>query len=88
MVTKNKTSFRPNLQLDETLSSLLTVKLANPQPCYNYEPPEDVVEMAKKLQWCIIKHTAAVTVGMAVVAAVFNSFNLCLPIIAVLYTLK
>ena len=71
MVTKNKTSFRPNLQLDGTLSSILTVKLANLQPYYNYEPPEDVVETAKKRH--ITKHTAAVTMGMAVVAAVFNS---------------
>ena len=29
LVTKNKTKFRPNLKLDGTLSSILTIKLAN-----------------------------------------------------------
>ena len=34
LVTKNKTMFRPNLKLDGTLSSILTVKLANPETLF------------------------------------------------------
>ena len=48
MVTKNKTKFRPNLKLDGTLSSILTIKLANPEPCHEYEPPKKILEAAKK----------------------------------------
>ena len=48
MVTKNKTVFRPNLKHDGTLSSILTVKLANSEPCLHYEPPSTVIETAKK----------------------------------------
>ena len=48
MVTKNKTAFRPNLRLGGTLSSILTVKQANPEPCHKYEPPKEVIETAKK----------------------------------------
>ena len=47
MVTKNKT-FRPNLKLDGTLSNILTVKLANPEPCHMYEPEKSVLETAKR----------------------------------------
>ena len=48
LVTKNKTKFRPNLKLDGTLASILTIKLANPQLCYKFEPPQEVIESAKK----------------------------------------
>ena len=48
MITKNKTDFRPNLKLDGTLMSILSVKLANPEPCQKYEPPKAVIETAKK----------------------------------------
>lgn len=49
MVRKNKTAFRPNLHLDATLSSILSVKLANPvPPCHEYEPPVAVIESANK----------------------------------------
>ena len=48
LVTKNKTKFRPNLKLDGTLSSILTIKLANTVPCQDYEPPKEVLESAKK----------------------------------------
>jgi hypothetical protein len=47
LVTKNKTVFRPNLKLDGTLSSILQIKLANPEPCYKYEPDQTVLEDAK-----------------------------------------
>ena len=46
LVTKNK--FRPNLKLDGTLSSILTIKLANTAPCQDYEPPKEVLESARK----------------------------------------
>ena len=47
MVTKNKTKFRPNLKVDGTLSSILTIKLANPGVCA-YEPTKDVLHSAKQ----------------------------------------
>ena len=48
MINKNKTKFRPNLVVDGTLSSLITVKLANEDNCSKYEPPKEVLESAKK----------------------------------------
>lgn len=39
--------FQPNLKLDGTLSSILQVKMANPEPCYKYEPDKTVLENAK-----------------------------------------
>ena len=47
-VTKNKTKFRPSLELDGTLSNTLTIKLANADPCYAFEPPQEVLDAAKK----------------------------------------
>ena len=43
LVTKN---VRLNLKLDGTLSSILTIKLANTAPCQDYEPPKEVLESA------------------------------------------
>ena len=48
LITKNKTKFRPNLKLNGTLSSILTIKLANTEPCHKYEPTKEVLETAKK----------------------------------------
>ncbi len=48
MVRKNKTPFRPNLSLDKTLPSLLTVKLATEEPCHKFSPPPHVVQRAGK----------------------------------------
>ena len=48
LVTKSKTKFRLNLKLDGTLSSILTIKLANTAPCQDYEPPKEVLESARK----------------------------------------
>ena len=48
MVTKNKTNFSPSLRLDGTMCSIITVKLANPETCMDYEPPPTVLETAKK----------------------------------------
>ena len=48
LVTKNKTKFRPSLKLDGTLSSILTIKLGNTNPCHKYEPPQKILDTAKK----------------------------------------
>lgn len=48
LVRKNKTAFRPNLKLDGTLSSILTVKLGNPTLCHKYEPTKSVLDIAKR----------------------------------------
>lgn len=44
LINKNKTKFRSNLQLDGTLSSIISVQLANLEPCAKYEPPKSVLE--------------------------------------------
>ena len=51
MVRKNKTPFRPNLDIERTLSSLLTVKLATNEPCHAYTPPDTVINRASKVTW-------------------------------------
>ena len=51
IIRKNKTPFRPNLGIDKTLPSLLTVKLATEEPCHKYESPERVIENAGKVTW-------------------------------------
>ena len=48
MITKNKTKFRPSLKLDGTLSSILTIKCANVEPCHSFDPPVEALETAKK----------------------------------------
>ena len=48
LVTKNKTKFRPNLSLDGTLSSIITVKLASSTPCSKFESGKEVLELARK----------------------------------------
>ena len=47
LINKNKTKFRPSLQLEGTLSSIITIKLACNQPCHAFEPPSHVLETAK-----------------------------------------
>ena len=47
LITKNKTKFRSNLKLDDTLSSILIIKQANSAPCQDYKPPK-VLESARK----------------------------------------
>ena len=34
--------------LDWTLSSIVAVKLANPEPCIKFEPPPNIIAMARK----------------------------------------
>ena len=47
---KNKTPFRPNLDPDETLGSIITTKMALPDhiPAYKFEPPQELIAIAKK----------------------------------------
>ena len=52
MITKNKTKFRSSLKLDGTLSSILTLKCADIEPCPNFDPPSSVLESAKKATKC------------------------------------
>ena len=49
LIGKNKTAFRPSLQVDGTLASLLTVKMANKES--SFEPPADLLSSAKKATW-------------------------------------
>ena len=51
MVRKNKTAFRPSLDPKGTLSSILTIKLANTQPAHSYEPSKEVLKKAKSATW-------------------------------------
>ncbi len=51
MVRKNKTAFRPNLDPKGTLSSILTIKLANSQPAHCFEPTKAVLKKAKSATW-------------------------------------
>lgn len=46
-IKQNKTDFRDSLDLDNTLTSLLTIKMAIPEPCHKYEPPEKVIKKSK-----------------------------------------
>ena len=51
MVRKSKTAFRPSLDPKGTLSSILTMKLANTQPAHSYEPSKEVLKRAKSATW-------------------------------------
>ena len=51
MIRKNKTPFRPNLDIEKTLSSLITVKLATCELCHTYSPPDAVLQRASKVTW-------------------------------------
>ena len=39
-----KLSFRPNLRLDGTLPSILSIKLSDPGPCQDFEPLKEVLD--------------------------------------------
>ena len=47
MVRKNKTAFRPSLDPKGTLSSILTIKLANAEPVHCFEPSKELLKKAK-----------------------------------------
>ena len=69
LVAKNKTKFWPNLKLDGTLSSILTIKLlvGNTQPCQSYQPPKAVLESAKKETMDYNRaHSSATTINVLI----------------------
>ena len=49
LIRKNKTAFRPSLQVNCTLASLLTIKMANKES--PFETPTDLLSSAKKATW-------------------------------------
>ena len=51
MVRKNKTCFRPSLDPKGTLSSILTIKLADNLPAHVYQPSKEVLKKAKSATW-------------------------------------
>ena len=51
MVRKNKTAFRLNLDPKGTLSSILTVNLANDVPAHQFELTKDLLKTAKRATW-------------------------------------
>ncbi|XP_048008269.1 uncharacterized protein LOC125243045 [Megalobrama amblycephala] len=48
VVGLNKTKRRNSLALDGTLSSIMTIKMANLEPCFKWEPPSDIIKASKK----------------------------------------
>lgn len=51
LIRKNKILSRSSLDINNTLSSILTVKMSNLEPCYKYEPTSEVLLAAKKATW-------------------------------------
>ena len=47
LIRQNKTQFRPSLNNDGTLSSLIQVKLANHDSCVTWDPPKSLLKTAK-----------------------------------------
>uniref|UniRef100_H2ZWF1 HAT C-terminal dimerisation domain-containing protein n=1 Tax=Latimeria chalumnae TaxID=7897 RepID=H2ZWF1_LATCH len=60
MVRKTKSPFRSSFKIDGTLASLITIKLANQEPCYNFESAK-VLTKAKKATWNYNKEHINVT---------------------------
>ena len=50
-IHKNKTAFRPILVPKGTFSSILTVKLANDKPAYQFESTTGLLKTAKSATW-------------------------------------
>ncbi len=48
VVGLNKTKRRDSLALDGNLSSIMTIKMANLEPCFKWEPPSDITKASKK----------------------------------------
>ena len=46
-MVRNKTAFQPSLDPKGTLSSILTIKLANNQPSHNFESAKEMQQKAK-----------------------------------------
>ena len=55
MVRKNKTPFRSSLSMDGTLSSILTVKLADVD-AVQFKPTNELLKKAKRASGSTIKH--------------------------------
>lgn len=51
LIKLNKTPQRSNLDLEQTLSSIITIKMQEVEPCYNFEPTSDMLKQAKKATW-------------------------------------
>jgi len=51
LIRKNKILSRSSLDINNTLSSILTVKMSNLEPCYKYERTSEVLLAAKKATW-------------------------------------
>ena len=49
LVRKNKTCFRGNLDINRTLSAIMTIKMNSPEPCFQYKPSDEVVKNSKKV---------------------------------------
>lgn len=63
-IGKNKTKFRANLSLDRTLPSIITFQMNRPacEPCFRYEPSEEVCKAAKHVTWQYNKLHCSATV--------------------------
>ncbi|KAL1004840.1 hypothetical protein UPYG_G00051250 [Umbra pygmaea] len=48
VVGLNKTKTWNSLALDGTLSSIMTIKMANLEPCFKWEPPSEVIKASNK----------------------------------------
>jgi hypothetical protein len=51
LVRKNKTCFRGNLDMNRTLSAIMTIKMNSTAPCFEYKPTDEVVKNSKKVTW-------------------------------------
>ena len=60
------------------LSSIRTVKMHNPEPCYRFEPPDEMLEKSKKATWEYNKDTVKDS-ACVVFLLVCNFPSACLP---------
>ena len=53
LINENKTKFRPNLNTDRTIPSIVTFQLNRPQDelCFMYEPNAEVCKAARHVTW-------------------------------------
>ena len=51
IIRKNKTCFRGNLDINRTLSAIMTIKKNSSTPCFQYQPSNEVVKSSKKVTW-------------------------------------
>ena len=60
MVRKNKTTFCLSLDPQGTLSSIMTINLAQTEPAHKFEPPKELLKKAKAATWEYKKNILAV----------------------------